>query len=287
MPSISRVAIGVLGAIASGIGVLGFLTFVGAAIWVERYRGVGISATYAVPLLPRNQLLITGADQLFAPLVVALASAAAALAYLRQPFATAWLRRPLLLAAAALAIYYWRRHTGGLVAQGDRRTAFYAGVLVLGGGVCLADWLAVSGARAADAPRRIAFVLAVAGTTLVFTALETLARNAAKPVVRPLAILRTGDAVGLRGVYVGEDSSHVYLGLVHTPIAGLTGARLQARVIPIARSDIAGLSVGALFEDDTSARDALVASTGDGLLRELRAQRAQLGPAAPGAKAGG
>ena len=78
----------VLGAIASSIGVIGFVVFVGGAVQLARDRGVGLSAPFAVPLVPRTQLLTSGADQLFAPFVYTLAIVGLTALYLanRQRF---------------------------------------------------------------------------------------------------------------------------------------------------------------------------------------------------------
>jgi hypothetical protein len=60
---------GVAGVLGTGIGGAAFLTFVGGTIFLARFRGAGISAPSAVPLVERERLLAVGADQLVAFLV--------------------------------------------------------------------------------------------------------------------------------------------------------------------------------------------------------------------------
>jgi len=61
----------VLGAIGTGIGVLGFVTFFGAAILWVRTDKAELPATEAVAVIPRNVLISTGAQFLFPALLYA------------------------------------------------------------------------------------------------------------------------------------------------------------------------------------------------------------------------
>jgi hypothetical protein len=102
---------GVAGVLGTGIGGAAVLTFVGGMIFLARFRGAGISAPSAVPLVERERLLAVGADQLVAFLV-----AGAGLAFLvclaywlgrdQRARAAAGERVLLLLAAVAGVLYY-------------------------------------------------------------------------------------------------------------------------------------------------------------------------------------
>lgn len=102
---------GIAGVLGTGIGGAAFLTFVGGTIFLARFRGAGISAPSAVPLVERERLLAVGADQLVAFLV-----AGAGFAFLvcltywvgrdQSDRAAARERVLLLLAALAGVLYY-------------------------------------------------------------------------------------------------------------------------------------------------------------------------------------
>lgn len=53
-----------LGAIAAGIGALGFVTLAGGLVLFERFDGLGLPAEHAVAVVPRTDLLVVGASSL-------------------------------------------------------------------------------------------------------------------------------------------------------------------------------------------------------------------------------
>jgi hypothetical protein len=63
-------------AVGAGIGVLGFITFSGAALLWIRYQALDLPATYSVSVVPHDQLVATGAALLAPACVVALGLAA-------------------------------------------------------------------------------------------------------------------------------------------------------------------------------------------------------------------
>jgi hypothetical protein len=67
-----KLPLAVLAAIGAGVGGLAFFTFVGGAITAARFRGLGISGTKTVALVPKADLLAVGAQALLLPCVVAL-----------------------------------------------------------------------------------------------------------------------------------------------------------------------------------------------------------------------
>jgi hypothetical protein len=296
------VAAAVLGAVASGIGVVGFLIFVGGAVQAARDRGVGLSAPFAVPLVPRTQLLTSGADQLFAPFVLTLGIVGVAVIYVmakRQlpDQVDRWLRWTLLLGGVLAAILVFRHQAGDPTpapfGTGDREVAFTGAILVLTFGVYLASRLAltVRGEQGfGGSPQLLGFIGVVAATAVTYGALVTFARNEWRPEVHPIALVGHTYPAGLTGVYVGEDSSYVYVGVIYAALGNIGSNRLKARVIEVNRSDITALAVGGLFTLTNFPHDrqhpltehekkveveakAQLEVAEQGLLRELRAGR--------------
>jgi hypothetical protein len=243
-----------LGAIVSSVGAVGFLIFVGGAVQVARDRGVGLAAPFAVSLVPRSQLLTSGADQLFAPFVFAMAAVGIAAVFiavrrrfLRERFEPL-VRWVVLLGAAGSAFYLFSSNTGdpmpAPLGKGDPQTAALAVILVLLAGVAVASRLVGSippvaprliGSRRNSWPRfaitrsgspphapdrRILWFLAVvAVTSMAFSSLFVFALNEWQPQVRPVALLGTQYPKGLIGVDVGEDASDVYVGIISAPLS--------------------------------------------------------------------
>lgn len=66
----------VLGAVAGGVGVVGFVTFVGGAVHWARFDGVGLPAEEAISVVPTQNLVVTGARTLVPAIVLALLAVA-------------------------------------------------------------------------------------------------------------------------------------------------------------------------------------------------------------------
>ncbi len=256
---LQNIGLGALAAIASGVGVIGALTFVGGAVEIARYRGVGLPGPFSVPLVPRTKLLTSGADQLFAPFVFTAGVITIGIAYLlarrRLDDRIDRVLLALLLGGGVVGALIYFRHQAGKpapapLAVGDRETAFTATILILVLGACSA--YALGRAERSEAgilrsPRLVAFLAVLATTALLFSAVETFARNEWQPEVHPVAIIGPHFPGGLTGVLVGEDSGHVYVGIIHKPLANIHSKRLQARIIAVNRADIAAFAVGGLF----------------------------------------
>jgi hypothetical protein len=65
----------VLGAVATGIGIVGFVTVVGAAIFWTRFDAIGLPATQAVSVIPKAELLVQGTQEVILFVGIGLASA--------------------------------------------------------------------------------------------------------------------------------------------------------------------------------------------------------------------
>jgi hypothetical protein len=68
MPSLMTVA----GAVASGLGVLGFVTFAGGVVLWSRFKEMGLPADHALGLVTKSELVATGADFLLPAVLLAL-----------------------------------------------------------------------------------------------------------------------------------------------------------------------------------------------------------------------
>jgi hypothetical protein len=245
-------ALSVLGAIGTGIGVLGFLTFVGAATWVARFRGVELSGTYAISAMPRSELIATGADQIFAPAIAALLAAAVvlgllALAHWRRLDVAEWTGVVLAFVALGAAALAWHfQHNVGSPFGHDTWVPFLGVVasFALGAGlvVVLARRAYVPGEPTSPSGA-LALAAAVAGTLLVYGALETYALNMMRPHIRPAAVVAP-DGTGWAGYYVGQDADTVYLGVTAPPLDHTTGDRSAARIVQIPLTEGSRIAVG-------------------------------------------
>lgn len=245
-------ALSVLGAIGTGIGVLGFLTFVGGATWVARFRGVELSGTYAISAMPRSELIATGADQLFSPAIAALLAAALvlgllALARWRRLDVSEWTGVVVAFVAIGAVVLAWYfQHEVGPPFGYDTWVPFLGVVasFALGAGlvVVLARRAYVPGEPTSPS-RAIALAAAVAGTLLVYGALETYALNMVRPHIRPAAVVAP-DGTGWAGYYVGQDADTVYLGITAPRLAHTTGQRSAARIVQIPLTDGSRIAVG-------------------------------------------
>src|SRR4051794_13178517 len=68
----------ILGAIASGISVIGFVVFFGGMVAWARFEAVGLPANSAVSRVARNELVATGASFLVPAVLASLVAVAAA-----------------------------------------------------------------------------------------------------------------------------------------------------------------------------------------------------------------
>ena len=270
-------ALSVLGALGTGIGVLGFVTFVGGATWLARFRGVELSGTYAITAVPRSELIATGADQLLSPAVAAMLAVTLVLALLGL---ARWLRLErgtwtalvlvMVLAGAAGAVWYFADRVGSPFGYDawvpflGACTAYALGATVV---VALArrayppDDARLGGAVAPTDV--VALGVAVALTLLVYSAFETYALNMMRPHIRPAAVV-AADGRGFAGYYVGQDGDTVYLGVVSPPLAHTTRPRSAARIVQVPLTDGARVAVGSTLAPFKARQLA------DDLLDELR-----------------
>ncbi len=199
-PSLVTVA----GAVASGLGVLGFVTFAGGVVLWSRFNEMGLPADHVLALVPKSELVATGADFLvpallfsaLAVLVIVLLSSTIDHFTEKWP-PTRWLVAPVLLGVGELVV---------AVTLKTRlpEASFWVLVLIAGLGA-----LAVSsGARISFAVFALAAFLAVGS----FAIARTYELTSHRLKVLPMAYSRSqpGEAPRVElGYFVAETSDRI------------------------------------------------------------------------------
>jgi hypothetical protein len=228
----AHLPLAVLSAIGAGVGGLAFFTFVGGAITAARFRGVGISGTKAVALVPKADLLAVGAQALLVPCVVALLALVAFVPLARDR----WLRRSFLLFLGVAGLVWLWAWTPYQPWWWWHPSDVFLLLLAVGvAGAIAVDRLAPSlpsgspfslhplsgigrqlfrrvrrsatarGPSRAPAAGMLFLVIALAGTVTYFGA------SRAKPSLHEMVILRTDGRPPLCGLYVGESDNDVWI----------------------------------------------------------------------------
>jgi hypothetical protein len=84
-------------------------------------------------------------------------------------------------------------------------------------------------------------------TTLFFGAFATYARNLEHPEVRPVAVISKDQTINVAGIYAGQDSERLYIGILKPRLAGSTGPRSGARIVGVPRREVSEFSVGGVL----------------------------------------
>lgn len=198
--------------------------------------------------------------------------------------------------AAGVGASYWINHSrlfAREVTAGDRtrhvlnRTGGILQLLVAGGtvaGVSLTlheDWvgytlavaagLAMINFRLANALREFPkYAVAVFASVPLLGAVASITRSIEDPEVQPVAVIRAGDKPnsGLQGIYVAENDSRVYIGIVRArDCAREELLRGGGRIMWVPKKDVVAMSIGAPQAPNDAARQA------PRLLEELTATR--------------
>jgi hypothetical protein len=208
----------ILAAIGTGVGVLGFVTFVGGVIVWARLTANGFPAAPALGVFPSQDLLVIGAQTLVKPVIFALA-AVVALVIVYVPFrrrsrvrdeeAAVLAGHVSLLAAAGMFFFVLLASSAALapesadIAHGDRKVAWLV--------VFVAALLA---AAVGSVTRRFLFLMTatfvLVGSFLGLVAYLT-ARNDTN--VRAAALIRDNKKA-IAGIFVAEGAGRVYLARV-------------------------------------------------------------------------
>jgi hypothetical protein len=269
----------VLGFVAAGIGVLGFVTFFGAAILWIRYDQASLPANDAVAVVPREVLLTTGASFLVPAVLLALGAVLAVVLfrvaltdiyYARRGVEAMSTRQRFLAEAAFLSVLLAIEIA--LVAPDAVTASPIRGlILAMVGGLTLAaSWLVIRKTR-----RLLWFGVSLFAAVSVFIAATTYVRTTDRPKLEPTALLLEGDGVRI-GFYVARTPDHIYLGRG----LGTTGTPGGARLVAVPNSRVTQFSIGPLVSPDLirerAARLALgLCRTGACTRGQLLAMRAQ------------
>jgi hypothetical protein len=228
----------VLAAIAGGIGVIGFVTFVGGAIEYARLRTAGLPAEEAIAVVPTANLIAIGAKTLVPAVIFALSAAALVFVW-RLSLDDAGLsedarRERLDKGAVALAALF--AVTEAIAFFLDVSSGFRVIATVIGLG------LLTTGLVYFVAKRTRAHFFWVALTTFlaagVFVASLAYARTRDTLHVRPAALIRGGDAT--TGFFIAETSSQIYLGRT------LIGQD-KPRILVLPKDEISDVALGPLL----------------------------------------
>jgi hypothetical protein len=191
----------VVGAVASGLGVLGFVTFAGGVVLWTRFKEMGLPADHALALVPKPELVATGADflvpaLLFSALIVLIV-------ILIDLFSDAWL--PARQVIAPLLIF-------GVGAYLSLRAldVVPASALVLLGGVTVLGSVSVDACARFSFPAFSLVAFLAIGT---FGIARTYERTSHALKVIPMAYSRVQPGQAPRveiGYFVAETSDRIY-----------------------------------------------------------------------------
>ena len=289
----------ILAFIATGIGVIGFVTFVGGAVVWARLNATGLPATPSLSIIPGQDLLVIGAETLVPQfllafgLVILLALGYVGVAWLigREKAESRWSEsmrrgRPARLSASRLArcsgLSTWRsssmlarvrsgprggRGSGGWGLPSDGLVGGFSSILIL------ALLAAIIGSRTGR-------FLDLAATTFllvgVFEGYLAYMRESSDQRVRGAAVMRENKTPVI-GLFVAEGANRVYIARVSTPTptqpttpnstptatATPKVAKPASRLVGILNDEISDVAIG----DRKSINDAL--DQGRALAREL------------------
>jgi hypothetical protein len=237
-PNFADLGVKVLGAVAAGVGVLGFVTLVGGAILHAQLSAAGLPSDQAVSALPQSTLLVVGA-RLLVPLLSVVALFLSVL----------WLieNTPRLPGAPGV------RSVGvaGLLGLGvigaeiDTARAHGAAlyyILPIFVAVVLGVGIWFFGIRGRDDFRLFA-ILTTIGATL-FVSAGGYAISYLAPTVRPVAVARTSGPPVV-GIYAAANGSEVEVGEVCQQRRGSNGGSGRSGVlVVIPRSDVQEIVLG-------------------------------------------
>ena len=247
-------------ALGVSVGVLGFVTVVGAVGEVLRLNGAGIPSYQVVGALPKSQLLVFGAVSL-APLVVALALVVGIVATVRVVFVIASRRssRPVSAGKPGGPHPVVSKITPH-VADRLRRTleAFlvliFLGVWVLtrhqrvhplgvAGTLVFVALLAAGTGYLVNNERDFWKLVAVGiGLLLIFGVATSVANNLNAPGIYPAAMVVDGRPQA--GIYAGASGTDVFLGHVCTSAHSKAGDRSTGSTEVIPRSHVSTILIG-------------------------------------------
>lgn len=232
----------VLGAIGTGVGVVGFVTFVGGAVEYARLSAAGLPAETALAVVPTQDLVVIGAKTLVPALAAAVITTAALVVWFivtrrvgssarleQTPLRRAW--SVALLALAAELLFFAFSFEGRAVLE------LLVFLLVSVGTVAVVFHIALT-------TERLPWLATVIFLSLgVFVAVLAVARASSDARVRPAAAVRANDQASI-GFFVAQTGDRVYLGRLDVTDRGREFKRERSRIIVFRNDQITDLIVG-------------------------------------------
>jgi len=245
----------ILGAIGTGIGVLGLVTFVGGAVMWGRFQGEGLSAEEALSIVPSQSLVVVGARTLVPAVLIALLATVVlfiARTLLAEGGALVPADQELILAShrrgtrtGAIAFLVLVIEAAVLARALPDANAGLVALFVIVGLIT-----AVVAACVAYTTGRFVYL---AASTFVAVALFSggvdYARARSNSDVRAAAVVRDHKKAVI-GFYIAETGARVYLGrikLERNPKTSKVTNEIdgeQSRIVGISKSEITDLAIG-------------------------------------------
>jgi hypothetical protein len=228
----------VLGAVAAGVGVLGFVTLVGGAILHAQLSAAGLPSDQAVSALPQSTLLVVGA-RLLVPLLAAVALFLSVLWLIETTPRLPEAREVRLVGVAALL------GLGVIGAEIDTARAggaalYYVLPPLVAGGLGAGIWF--FGIRGRGDFRLFAILTAVGAA--LFVSAGGYAISYLAPTVRPVAVARS-NGPPVVGIYAAANASEVEVGEVCQQQRGSNlGTGRSGALVVIPRSDVQEIVLG-------------------------------------------
>ena len=230
----------ILAAIATGIGVVGFATFIGGAIQYGRFAGAGLPPEEALSVVPSRTLVVLGAKTLtFAVLAGLMGAAVVFIQRAREEGepepsgllqAEANKKRAATLSAVLLTLY-------ALALSEIHVPKFWAVVGLAVGAVLLASAVGAVASRTAG-PLWLAAALFI--SVGLFTGALEVAHAWDNTKVRAAAIVRN-DKKAIIGFYIAESGGRIYVG--QTPFTPNFNPS-QSRIIGVDTAQISDIAIG-------------------------------------------
>lgn len=244
-----------VGAIAAGIGVLGFVTFAGGVILFERLSGAGIPAEPAVAVVPRAELLTIGASNLL-PLAC-IVGLIVVLIWLvvevvKDENNPRWLQRNGVALIAGLAAVGGVLYFGVTADHFPRLANIVLLLIVVAGGAVLGVlvWLKmgrlVSDRRMSSAARFGWFAMLVALLVPLEGAMIGWVQSRESPLVRPAVLYDSATRSVIEGFYIAATGGQVYIAEVHASKDPDLSLRATGRMLEFPRSEVTRISIGAI-----------------------------------------
>jgi hypothetical protein len=231
----------ILAAVATGIGVVGFATFIGGAVQYGRFAGAGLPPEEAVSFVPTRTLIVLGAKTLTWAVLAGLLSGAIVLILRtveeQQENPNAFVQKANEKRAVAIGTAIGVVELGFILFVGLDpliAVAFAAGTVVMAGAV---------GVIATRTAASLWLALVVFAEVGLFTGAVEVARSWNNTTVRGAALVRNNKRAVI-GFYIAESGGRVYLGQLIPPPPSKHD-KTKSRIIAVDTAQVSDLAIGA------------------------------------------